>query len=79
LTIGLGIGFLSLTVRTSYGSVYPVRAYVSTPSTVIDEVDNALPPGSRLMMDRYYDVEDAMEIYTQRDTIGGFIGGYYRR
>jgi len=58
---------ISLTVRISYGTVYPVRAYVSTPSTVVDEVDNALPPGSRLlMMDRYYDVEDAMEIYSQR-------------
>jgi len=53
LTIGLGIVFLSLTVRTSYGTVYAVEVYISTPSTVIDEVDNALPPGSRLlMMDR---------------------------
>jgi len=28
-------------------------------------------PHHQLMMDRYYDVEDAMETYTQR--------GYYRR
>jgi len=39
----LGYSFLSLTVRISYGTVYAVKAYISTPSTVIDEVDNALP------------------------------------
>jgi len=77
---------VTLTVRISYGIVYAVKAYISTPSTVIDEVDNALPPGSRLlMMDRYYDVEDAMEIYSQRGYIplvkpnSGRNRGYHRR
>jgi hypothetical protein len=77
---------ISLTVRISYGTVYPVKAYVSTPSTVIDEVDNVLPPGSRLLiMDGYYDVEDAMEASSLRGYIplvkphSKRYRGYYRR
>ncbi|GBC72016.1 hypothetical protein HRbin02_01805 [Candidatus Calditenuaceae archaeon HR02] len=82
-----GSVMLHVTARISEDTVYPVGAYVSYGGeSVAEEVLNALPPGRRLlMMDGYYDAEDAIGIAFER----GYIPlvkpntrrdrGYYRR